>query len=50
MFTVPYAPDRLEAISYVNGLETGRDVLQTAGETAALAMSADRPVIAGGRR
>lgn len=47
VFTVPYVPGRLEAVSYTNGLETGRDVLQTAGEAAALSMCADRPVIAG---
>lgn len=47
VFTVPYVPGRLEAVAYTGGVETGRDKLQTAGETAALAMTADRPAIAG---
>ena len=47
VFTIPYVPGRLEAVSYANGQETGRDALQTAGETAALTVSADRPAIAG---
>jgi len=47
VFTVPYAPGRLEAVAYTSGAETGRDMLQTAGETAALAMAADRSVITG---
>ena len=47
VFTIPYTPGKLEAVSYANGVETGRDTLNTAGETAALALSAGRPAIRG---
>ena len=41
VFTVPYAPGRLEAVSYAGGVEIGRDMLQTAGETSELVVHAD---------
>ena len=47
VFTVPYAPGRLEAVAYTGGAETGRDMLQTAEETAALVVIADGPALAG---
>ena len=45
VFTLPYHLGKLEAVAYHNGQESGRDVLCTAGETAELHLSLDRPAI-----
>lgn len=45
VFTVPYAPGRLEAVSYAGGVEAGRDMLQTAGETSELAVHANHVAV-----
>ncbi len=42
---VPFEPGKLEAVSYKDGREVARAVRETAGEPAALRLSADRPVI-----
>ena len=47
VFRFAYEPGTLEAVSYKNGVETGRDTLATASKTAALRLTADRPAIAG---
>ena len=41
VFTVSYVPGSLEAVAYAGGVETGRDMLQTAGKTSELAVHAD---------
>ena len=46
VFRFAYEPGTLEAVSYKNGVETGRDTLATASKTAALRLTADRPAIA----
>lgn len=46
VFRFAYEPGTLEAVSYKNGTETGRDTLATASKTAALRLTADRPAIA----
>jgi len=46
VFRFAYEPGTLEAVSYKNGVETGRDTLATASETAALRLTADSPAIA----
>ena len=43
---VPFEPGRLEAVSYKDGKEVARTMRETAGEAAALRLTADRPVIA----
>lgn len=45
VFRFAYEPGRLEAVSYRNGEETGRDMLATAGPVAALRLTADRPAV-----
>lgn len=45
VFTIPYHPGKLEVVAYDNGLETGRDILCTVGEIAALKLKLDRPTI-----
>lgn len=42
-FDVTYQPGVIEAISYTNGHETGREELRTAGQPACLSLSADVP-------
>lgn len=44
VFSIPYRPGTLEAVVRRNGVETGRDILRTAGETANLALHADKVV------
>lgn len=41
-YEVPYHPGKLEAVSYLNGAEAGRTVLQTAGKAVKLKVEADR--------
>ena len=41
-YEVPYHPGKLEAVSYLNGVEAGRAVLQTAGKAVKLKVEADR--------
>lgn len=41
VFRFAYEPGTLEAVSYKNGVETGRDTLATASKTAALRLTAD---------
>jgi Beta-galactosidase/beta-glucuronidase len=41
-YEVPYHPGKLEAVSYLNGVEAGRTVLQTAGKAVKLKVEADR--------
>ena len=45
VFTTAYRPGKLEVVAYDRGQESGRDVLCTAGETAALSLTLDRPAI-----
>jgi len=45
VFRFPYQPGTLEAVSYKDGRETGRDTLTTAGPVAALRLTPDRPAI-----
>lgn len=45
VFTIPYRCGRLEVIAYENGLESGRDILCTAGETAKIELQLDHPMI-----
>ena len=45
VFTIPYRPGKLEVIAYDNSLESGRDILCTAGESAELQLSLDRATI-----
>ena len=47
VFTVPYIAGTLEAVSYRNGVECGRDTLVTAGRTSEIKLLADRLMIAG---
>lgn len=47
IFTVSYTPGMLEAVSYRDGIECGRDTLVTAGRTSEIKLFADRPMIAG---
>jgi beta-galactosidase len=44
-FDVAYEPGTIEAVGYSGGQETGRTHLVTAGDPAALCITADRPVI-----
>ena len=44
VFSIPYKPGTLEAVARRGGAETGRDMLRTAGETASLALHADKVV------
>lgn len=41
-YEIPYCPGTLEAVSYREGRETGRSVLQTAGKVTCLDVAADR--------
>ena len=41
-YEVPYHPGKLEAVNYLNGVEAGRAVLQTAGKAVKLKVEADR--------
>lgn len=41
-YELPYRPGQLEAVSYVDGKEAGRVVLETAGKPTALKVEADR--------
>ena len=45
VYTVNYHPGKLEVVAYNNGLESGRDILCTAGEIAELQLTLDRPTI-----
>ena len=45
LFDTVYAPGRIEAVAYKDGVETGRDALLTAGDDTALAAAADRETI-----
>ncbi len=47
---VPYAPGRLEAVSYARGREHARAVVETTGEPAAIMLTPDRPSLAGDGR
>ena len=47
VFAVSYIPGTLEAISYRDGMECGRDTLVTAGRTSEIKLLADRAMIAG---
>lgn len=42
VFTFPYEKGKLEAVAYVAGSESGRDVIRTAAETEALMVSAEK--------
>lgn len=44
-FEVPYHPGTLEAVSYLNGTEVGRSMLQTAGPVVKLKMETERSVL-----
>lgn len=44
VFSIPYRPGTLEAVTYRNGVETGRDMLRTAGKTVNLVLHADKVV------
>ena len=44
-YDVPYYPGRLEAVSYRDGAETGRCMLQTAGQAVRLDVTADREAL-----
>ena len=41
VFTLPYQPGELSAVAHRDGVEIGKDVLCTAGETAALSLTLD---------
>ena len=46
-FQVPYAPGRLEAVGLRDGVELGRDVVETSGAAARLVLMPDRAALAG---
>ena len=46
-FQVPYAPGRLEAIALRNGVELGRDTVETTGAPVKLVLTPDRAELAG---
>lgn len=47
---VPYAPGRLEAVSYKDGREHARSVVETTGEPTAITLTPDRPSLDGDGR
>lgn len=49
VFTVPYVPGELTAVTYSGGVEIGRDSLRTAGETSNIAIHTDSIVTADGK-
>ena len=46
-FQVPYQPGRLEAIALRNGIEIGRDTVQTSGTPVKLVLTPDRATLTG---
>ena len=46
-FQVPYAPGRLEAIALRDGVELGRDTVETAGAPVKLVLTPDRAALSG---
>lgn len=42
---VPYMPGRLEVVAYEKGMRVGYDCIETVGDTSALRISADKPVL-----